>query len=111
MEITTQKDWIRDFLNTRIYALSGNEENLRELDALDPETASIEDIISIVGEKYAARFKRKCGECGDQVSSIMAIESSADTAGVAPRHATDGIPPLSAALCYPLAEFTQNTLP
>lgn len=38
-------------------------------------------------------------------------ESSADTAGVAPRHATDGIPPLSAALCYPLAEFTQNTLP
>jgi len=38
-------------------------------------------------------------------------ESSADTAGVAPRHATDGIPPLSAALCYPLAESTQNTLP
>lgn len=39
------------------------------------------------------------------------IESSADTAGVAPRHATDGIPPLSAALCYPLAESTQNTRP
>ena len=38
-------------------------------------------------------------------------ESSADTAGVAPRHATDGIPPLSAALCYPLAESTQNTRP
>ena len=41
----------------------------------------------------------------------MLNESSADTAGVAPRHATDGIPPLSAALCYPLAESTQNTLP
>jgi hypothetical protein len=30
---------------------------------------------------------------------------------VEPRHATDGIPPLSVALCYPLAESTQNTLP
>ena len=45
------------------------------------------------------------------VDSLLPNESSADTAGVAPRHATDGIPPLSAALCYPLAESTQNTLP
>lgn len=48
-------------------------------------------------------------ECALKFSSSN--ESSADTAGVAPRHATDGIPPLSAALCYHLAESTQNTRP
>lgn len=61
------------------------------------------------GESFVLRKKDLARAFG--AAKNANIESSADTAGVAPRHATDGIPPLSAALCYPLAESTQNTLP